>query len=356
MEKFIPTFTDITNWNIIVYQNTTGSRSKKIVVNPETDQEHFFKGSKELITGEIRYPTEFWSEIVSSKIGQYLGFDVLDYNIAYNEKDKQKIGCVSKSMVSNSMNKLTEGKFYLMGNKPTYNPDKDKKDYTFQFIRKTLEDFSLVNYINNLLDIIIFDAIIGNSDRHQENWGVITKYDETIKGFDKEIKNKNNNWFLRLFLRIIRNFTKAQSQFELNNTTTLRMQSNLMINEFSQIYDSGCCLGREINEEKIEIMLSDKQMLQAYIRNGTSEIHWENISKKQNHFNLIKFLKIEYNDEILKIIDKVRVNYNENNIKKIIYNIDQNLPEKLNHFKLTENRKNLMIKLITLRIQKLFEL
>lgn len=77
MDKFKATYTDVTDWDVIVYQNTTGSRSKKIIRKPETEDEFFFKGSKELADGEIRYPSEFWSEIISSKIGQYLKFNIL---------------------------------------------------------------------------------------------------------------------------------------------------------------------------------------------------------------------------------------------------------------------------------------
>ncbi|WP_430932177.1 hypothetical protein [Saccharicrinis sp. 156] len=65
MEKFKTTYTDISDWQINIYQNTGGTRSKKIALHPDTNKEFFFKGSKELDTGEIRYPTEFWSEIVS---------------------------------------------------------------------------------------------------------------------------------------------------------------------------------------------------------------------------------------------------------------------------------------------------
>ena len=126
MEKYIPTYTDISNWNINVYQNTGGTRSKKIAIHPKTEVDYFFKASKELATGEFRYPMEFWSEIASSKIGQYLGFNMLDYNIGYNSNDKQKVGCLSKSMIEYSENKLTEGKAYLTGYNPQYNPLTDK--------------------------------------------------------------------------------------------------------------------------------------------------------------------------------------------------------------------------------------
>lgn len=193
LSQFIPTYTDISDWPIILYQNTGGTRSKKIAINPDTDVEYFFKGSKELPTGEIRYPTEFWSEVVSSKIGQCLGFKMLDYNIAYNKNDKQKMGCLSKSMIVYEENRLTEGKAYLTGFDPAYNPSKDKDSYTFQFIRNALESYQLEGSILNLLEVIVFDTIISNSDRHQENWGFIIHFKETIEAIDESINAKKKS-------------------------------------------------------------------------------------------------------------------------------------------------------------------
>jgi hypothetical protein len=361
MTEFIATHTDVTDWIFLVYQNTTGSRSKKIIVDPISQHEFFFKGSKELPNGEIKFPTEFWSEIISSKIGQYLGFNVLDYNIGYNETGVQKIGCLSKSMVSNSINKLTEGKVYLTGYDSSYDPEKDKKKYTFQFIRETLVNFRYEDYIPNLLEIIVFDAVIGNSDRHQENWGVITNFEQTIKEIDKELKNPKNKRLRRWSLRFSKLLTnaqaeKAKSNRRQNRKSDLLLESDVMKNNFSPIYDSGCCLGRELLDVKINKMLNDKQMLEAHIRKGTSEIHWHGIDNKLNHFELIKVLQKEYPTEIGRLIKKVKDKYSAANIKAIIDNIDNNLPQDLINHKLAENRKDLMVKLITLRVEKLLEL
>lgn len=170
MNNLEATFTEISNWQKNVHYSTGGTRSKYIALNPDNNEEYFFKGSKETLDGEIRYPTEFWSEIVSSKIGQYLGFEMLDYNIAYYKNHKQKIGCLSKSMILHSENKLTEGIAYLTGYDAKYIPEKHKKKYTFQFINKALVEFGLGQYVEKIIEIIVFDCIIGNSDRHQENW------------------------------------------------------------------------------------------------------------------------------------------------------------------------------------------
>lgn len=359
MSNYTPTFTDVTNWNFIIYHNTTGSRSKKIITKPETDIEYFFKGSKELSDGEIRYPTEFWSEIVSSKIGQYLKFNVLDYNIGFNKNGTQKIGCLSKSMILHSVNKLTEGKVYLTGYKSSYNPEKDKKNYTFQFIRETLSFFNYRHYIKNLLEIIVFDALIGNSDRHQENWGIITNFQQTINEINEEINKGEDRWYKNWYLKIKRLFTIMQSEKKINEIiftkkTDLLIESDVVKSNFSQIYDSGCCLGREYEIGKIEKMNKDQQMLEKYIKNGVSEIHW--LGKKVNHFELIKLLQVEYPEEIKYLINKVSANFNEEKIAEIIENIDINIPDELKKHKLHPSRKELMIKLINLRFNKLLQL
>jgi hypothetical protein len=345
---FEATFTDISNWQKNIHYSTGGSRSKYIALNPETNVEYFFKGSKETKEGEIRYPTEFWSEIVASKIGQSLGFPMLDYNIAYNKNHKQKIGCISKSMVLSSQNKLTEGKSYLTGFNSKYNPDKDKSDYTYQFICEALDEFQLHNYIRNILEIIVFDTIIGNSDRHQENWGIITNYQEIFDNLKKEIESKDsNNWkkFVSKLNRLI-----AIGLFIKN---TLRLKTNLIPNVFAPIYDSGCCLGREHPDEKIRKMLNDSQMLNSYISKGESEIHWKGIPKKRTHFELIELLINQERDLLKLYIKRVKENYNPEDIRKTINNIDLNLPVALSNFKLSDDRKKLMFKLITLRIEKL---
>ncbi len=355
LQKYIPTFTDISDWGIITYANTGGSRAKRITVNPADEQEYFVKGSKVTDDGTIRYPMEFWSEIVSSKIGQYFGFNMLDYNIAHGENLNQKIGCISKSMIEYSENKLTEGKAYLTNLNPNYNPETDKKDYTFQFISEALHEFRLEKYIPNLVDVIIFDALIGNSDRHQENWGFITHYREEIEKYDSALKGVSGAypikilwWFLKPVLRYIH---KAKEKKEI-----IKMQSKIAKNTFSPIYDSGCCLGREILDHKVSEMLKNNQMIEAYVNKGKSEIHWEGFNKKQNHVELVNLLKQKYGTKIEKTINRIKENYNLEAISEIINNIDKELPEELSKFKLSDARKQLMVKLVSLRAQKLQEI
>ena len=241
-------------------------------MHPETNEEYFFKGSKETPSGEIRYPTEFWSEIVSSKIGNFLGFEMLDYNIAFDKKHTQKIGCISKSMILHSENKLTEGIQYLTGFNSKYNPEKDKKDYTFQFIVDALTHFDLQIYIDKIIEIIIFDAIIGNSDRHQENWGVIMNYKQAIKEINKELLKEKFGFWDKLDMKFRRLMNESfimmhRDKLKLSKTN-LKLHSMITPHQFSPIYDSGCCLGREHEEDRVEKLINNSQMLEAYINKG----------------------------------------------------------------------------------------
>lgn len=360
MNNFEATYTEITNWQKNVHYSTGGTRSKYIALDPENIEEYFFKGSKETPNGEIRYPTEFWSEIVSSKIGQFLGFEMLDYNIAYDKNHKQKIGCLSKSMILHSENKLTEGISYLTGFNSKYNPEKDKKNYTFQFIKNALVDFELGEYVDNIIEIIVFDAVIGNSDRHQENWGVIAYYKELYKKIDEHIENNNSklsdkfvNLFRKISVQILKIKIEEKHPFKKSD---LISEAKFIPHQFAPIYDSGCCLGREHEEEKVEKMINDNQMLEAYINKGKSEIHWDDLGEKSKHFELVILLLENYPNQTKTFINRVKDKFDSQKIKEIIENIDLNLPKDLINFKLSDSRKKLMFKLITLRIETLLKL
>lgn len=103
-------------------------------------------------------------------------------------------------------------------------------------------------------------------------------------------------------------------------------------------------------------MLKDNQRLLSYVDKGQSEIHWEGIEKKLKHFDLVTKLMKDYTPKIKDIISRTTKRCNYNEIADIIRNIDNQLPSELLEFKLSDDRKELMIKIITLRLQKLEQL
>lgn len=120
------------------------------------------------------------------------------------------------------------------------------------------------------------------------------------------------------------------------------------------IYDSGSSLGRELTEDRIEKMLANPEMINKYVKNGNSELHW-NDKKKVSHLNLIKLLKKDHHDEILHAASFLK-KWNNTDIKNIINNVDNVLPRDYSEYKLSDNRKDFIIKLLTLRFEQIIKI
>ena len=184
-------------------------------------------------------------------------------------------------------------------------------------------------------------------------------YKKAVAIYNENLASDNLGFLKRLennFLKIINQSSILRHKNDKKIAkTTLKLHSQITPHLFAPIYDSGCCLGREHLDEKVIKMLNDSQMIEAYIRKGESEIHWEGHLKKRKHFELIELLLDNYPTETKKYIERVKKNYNSESIKEIIENIDINVPTDLINFKLSETRKQLMFKLVTLRIEKLIQ-
>ena len=215
---------DISNWEDHPYFGTGGTRDKEVVENPDDGNLYYFKTS--LKKQVIDYTYEFWSEIIASEIGKALGLDILHYDVA---KRGNKLGCLSKSMIDPQKEALQEGYKWLTGFEEEYDI-KDKEAYTFQIIERLLTSkFPKEGFIYNIIKIIVFDCIIGNEDRHQENWSIV-------------VSNK---------------LVDRNKLFRKKQTVTETTYS------FAPIYDSGSSMGRELTDERVAKMLKDNMQLEA---------------------------------------------------------------------------------------------
>ena len=242
---------NISDW---IWQNWTkppkGSRAQSILENPQTGDIYYFKESKK------SYPSEVWSEIIASKIGQMIGFNVLDYNIAVYEK---KLGCLSKSMILKSEGEtLYHGIDILKDHLEAFEII-DKPVYSFQDLQKLCSENPLFeHFIDNYTEIMLFDALIGNTDRHTENWAFIRKFSIEIEQKEQSL---TQNYFKKIFNEMNR-FAKFIATHEIGLADIQGIKADY---SFSPIYDSGSCLGREIAEDDITNFLKDKQRMAAYI-------------------------------------------------------------------------------------------
>lgn len=339
-------FYDITEWNEKPFFNTKGTRNKCVVSEPITDNVYFFKTS--MLKEGKDYKTEFWSEIIASKVGKLLGFNVLDYNIA---KHAQEVGCISKSMVDDG-ECLTEGVSLLTGYDNTYHPENKESYslYTFHFIKAAIDSFNLSNNIEDIIKTIIFDALIGNSDRHQENWGFITPYQEQTFTSNEAI-----NFLVKLKhgFKQIQDFIQSKNIKE-SNIKSIQLKILQINGIFAPIYDSGCCLAREKTEEAVKQMLTNKVMFDSFINRGKSEIRWGEKGEKLNHFELVKRIRNEYSNIVDSTIEDVVLRFDIEQIRDIVFNIDNSLPDNLKEeHSLSIMRKELICRLLDERLMRL---
>lgn len=343
-------FTITEDWSEQQWFNTGGTRAKKYLQAPD-GKFYYFKRSQ--IKTDKDYTFEFWNEIIAYELGTMLGFNMLRYDIAI---DGTMMGCLSQSMIDSENEELIEGVKYLQAYSPTYDPAKKEHHtwYTFDLIERALGSAKIGEFIKEIIGIIIFDSLIGNGDRHQENWAVITHQKFILAAIEEKPMEGLKKWQRGIVNWVKKIMKKMQEDYEKNNQKIPKL---FYENEkrFAPIYDSGSSLGRELLDEKVSLFLKSEADLIRYIEKGSSEIHWD--GKKLNHFDLIgNLLESPYKEYVKNIIKEVIEKFDGLKIAQMVQEIDQDVPDELTNFKIPDNRKQLIIKMITLRLSKLVTL
>lgn len=337
---------NISDWQVLRHMNSGGTRNKKIITDPKGDL-YYFKESYTFKESGLVYVYEFYSEVIASFIGDMIGLNVLKYIIATHNN---RIGCLSKSMIKED-EELLEGVKFIQAydNSFVIADEKPKEKYTFQLIKSALEHFSVYkDSYDSLVEMIIFDAIIGNSDRHQENWGFISKptfISEAFNEIEKVLKEEPTSlpkWVIKF---IKNNIPIAKPSHEIITQEKLKATR---IMQFAPIYDSGCCFGRQFTEEKIELYIKDVNALKSYINKGSSTIYWNKL--KKTHFDLLLLLVEEDPSIKLKIKDLLN-KIDLLKFKEFITALDYNLPPDFHYVKISDVRKEFIVKLLTLRVE-----
>ncbi|MFB5761164.1 HipA domain-containing protein [Paenibacillus medicaginis] len=246
------------------------------------------------ITGEM------WSEKLASDIAEILGFNVHQVDIASLEIDQEAIsfygldedkircldiiyGALCHSFLSEGLESLVEGADLIMELDDTYNRKLlkgNKEVYSYQLLLRVFDKY---NCIDDLYKMIIFDTLIGNTDRHQDNFGMIRD----------EVSSRSLS--------------------------------------FAPFYDNSSSLGRELTTQRIQLMFRDKQMFQSYLfgKKSSPQIKWGDINQntKLNFFDFLNRVKL-LTPEIKKY-DVVVAKLTDIKIDKIIDAIPEIVMSKL---------------------------
>ena len=157
------------NWNKYEGFSEGSGRSEKIWLESRNHEIGVFKYPKVDNDGRVS-STEHISEHMASKIAKIIDIPVAEIDIGFRN---QRIGCLSHLIASN----IEEGVNYISRKYPSFdNNNLVARENGLHYCIEMLE-MSMREYIDDsewFIPMMIFDFVIGNSDRHQSNWAMQT--------------------------------------------------------------------------------------------------------------------------------------------------------------------------------------
>lgn len=254
---------DFTN-AIEEFNNYKGSEKKKTLIYNDKKYLVKFPDPVREKNKNISYINNAFSEYIGSNVFKIVGFKTQNTVLGkYEYNGKEKIVCACEDFTDNE-NVLYEFENLALST----NPDK-KIETELNDILEVIEENKMIDTESTkqkFWDMFIIDSLIGNTDRHNGNWG-----------------------------------------FLLNKITGKA--------EFSPIYDCGSCLNPMLEDEEIE-KISETELKNLAI-NCYSCLKED--GKKINYMSYIKQIK---NEECNDAIKRLFTSINMDGIKKFIESIE----------------------------------
>ena len=247
-----------------------GSRKKMLAINNKREIAMFKYEREDYDCSEA------CSEKLAYEIAKVLGYDCAKIELAVDNDNK--IGVLNYYFSDRFNAPHTDIVAYL---------NKDTKErnsyYTISNIKSVLDDID-IDLFKDFVKIMIFDALIGEQDRHEENWGI----------------------------------TEKQGK-----------------NFISPLYDNGDSLLREFrNPANAQKYYDGIRDFNAYIDRSQTIIYKEDNKSKYKHFELIKYLHDNFPQYVIPEI---------NNLKKLTDEIIEELVNRIPDELLTNEHKKYII-------------
>lgn len=182
---------DVTDWPV-VGDESRGTKPKRWLRNPETGCRWLMKDTTENVYGDgTRHRKgDDWSERVASAVAVRLGLPAARVELAFREEpDGPLFGVISLSVLAASRSEGSDTEELIDGNQLLRHPvaGRDRSRYTLAAVADALqgveapagvgEDLSDLEAWDVFVGYLILDAVVGNTDRHEENWAVIARGD-----------------------------------------------------------------------------------------------------------------------------------------------------------------------------------
>lgn len=190
---------------------------------------------------------EHWAEKIASEIAALLKLPTHEVRIARAE---DRMGCAVRSFLQGNET-LVHGNELLAGAIKGYDMAKQRgqADHHFHNIVKTIEWLFPAGKVREkeslrIVGYFVFDALVGNTDRHHENWGVVSNQE---------------------LLPPVEEGARPQSKFHVSIAPT---------------FDHGSSLGRELLDERAQQLVADPLAMSRYVRKATGGIFEHELARK----------------------------------------------------------------------------
>lgn len=300
---------DVADWlDDELYPNyPEGARSKDAIFPPPRIPINFIKAQRRYLykRSNRKYPDQFWGEIVAYLVGCLLDVQVPPAFAAVNS-DKDDCGALIEWFYEDGKATYIAGGHFMQRLMPDF--DRKRGDqhnfHSIQVLSKSFNRvFSLPNWEQWWCEALLFDALIGNTDRHQDNWGCIF----------------------------------------------IRRQGRPLSATMAPLFDNGTSLGHERFPNNLAGWKDEN--FQRYVTKGTHHVRWQKDDERRcGHLDTFAKLKIAFPEQIDNLTTKV----DNFNIAALVLQLEHlcRLPLKV---PLTQDRKNLYIKLLEVRKHRIRE-
>lgn len=167
---------DVTNWRLDETHGhfPVGAREKSMLWSPiepiegiKPNWPYLFKLSNP------RYPDQFWAEVIAYDLGSQIGYDVPKCVVATRVEDGVvQAGALIEWFYDPSSEKFIAAGDYIARIDPLFDKKKGER-HCLQYMATILRYFDVKHPALWVYRALLFDALIGNTDRHQENWGLV---------------------------------------------------------------------------------------------------------------------------------------------------------------------------------------
>lgn len=297
--------------DLVVYPE--GARDKSSFIWPESVTRYDFAipGRRYLFKRSNKnYPEQYWVEIFAYQLGCLVGVNVPPAFVAFNSSTDEA-GALIEWFYDSEADGVGTQEMYIQGGdlfQAIIQGFERRRGemHNFESIVGILSSLVPLNksYLRDFIRMLTFDALLGNTDRHQDNWGII-------------LSN-----------------TRDRMQFE---------------GRIAPAFDNGTSMGHEINAEAFS-RFNEELHIRRYVKRGRPHLKWdlrEEYDSRGNQEELIQHIVQTYphfRQDMLSCLD-----FTQSKVESIMGDLLKfDVPNRL-----TEERARFMLHLLQYRQERL---